>query len=118
MSTEEQREEAITLATEQEDWLYDDGWDMDAATYRQKRAELAQVCGKGAVCWCLSKTEPWVGVCPGRFYCSPLNTFVCQDKGSPFLLKRSVSRLFLWSIPHVAKLSHVNNQELVRFIFL
>lgn len=47
VSTEEQREEAIALATKQEDWLYDDGWDMDAATYRQKRAELAQVGGAG-----------------------------------------------------------------------
>lgn len=46
VSTEEQRDEAIALATEQEDWLYDDGWDMDAATYRQKRAELAQVRGR------------------------------------------------------------------------
>lgn len=45
VSTEEQREEAIALATEQEDWLYDDGWDMDAATYRKKRAELAEVGG-------------------------------------------------------------------------
>lgn len=52
VSTEEQREEAIALATEQEDWLYDDGWDMDAATYRQKRAELAQVGGGDAVDWC------------------------------------------------------------------
>lgn len=49
VSTEEQREEAIALATEQEDWLYDDGWDMDATTYRQKRAELAQVGGKDNV---------------------------------------------------------------------
>ncbi|CAM9478515.1 unnamed protein product [Hapterophycus canaliculatus] len=43
VSTEEQREEAIVLATEQEEWLYDDGWDMDAATYRKKRAELAEM---------------------------------------------------------------------------
>lgn len=51
MSTEEQREEAIALATEQEEWLYDDGWDMDAATYRQKRAELAQVGGRSGFGW-------------------------------------------------------------------
>lgn len=56
VSTEEQREEAINLATEQEEWLYDDGWDMDAATYRKKRAELAEV-GEMAlavhvsICW-------------------------------------------------------------------
>ncbi|CAB1098258.1 HSP70 [Ectocarpus sp. CCAP 1310/34] len=43
VSTEQQREEAIVLATEQEDWLYDDGWDMDAATYRKKRGELAEL---------------------------------------------------------------------------
>ncbi len=46
VSTEEQREEAINLATKQEEWLYDDGWDMDAATYRKKRAELAEVGGE------------------------------------------------------------------------
>ena len=51
VSTEEQREEAIALATEQEDWLYDDGWDMDAATYRQRRAELAQVGRRGGMYW-------------------------------------------------------------------
>lgn len=45
VSTEEQRDEAIALSTEQENWLYDDGWDMDAATYRKKRAELAEVGG-------------------------------------------------------------------------
>lgn len=45
VSTEQQREEAIVLATEQEDWLYDDGWDMDATTYRKKRGELAEVGG-------------------------------------------------------------------------
>ncbi|CAM9883423.1 unnamed protein product, partial [Ectocarpus sp. 12 AP-2014] len=43
VSTEQQREEAIVLATEQEDWLYDDGWDMDATTYRKKRGELAEL---------------------------------------------------------------------------
>lgn len=43
VSTEEQREEAIALASSQEDWLYDEGWDEDAATYRNKRAELAEV---------------------------------------------------------------------------
>ncbi|CAM9929756.1 unnamed protein product [Pylaiella littoralis] len=43
ISTEEQRDEAIALSTEQENWLYDDGWDMDAATYRKKRAELAEM---------------------------------------------------------------------------
>lgn len=43
VSTEEQREQAIALANEQEEWLYEDGWDEDAATYRKKRAELAEV---------------------------------------------------------------------------
>lgn len=43
VSTEEQREEAIALANELEEWLYDEGWDMDATTYRKKRAELAKV---------------------------------------------------------------------------
>lgn len=46
VSTEEQREQAITLANEQEEWLYDDGWNEDAATYRKKRAELAEVGGR------------------------------------------------------------------------
>lgn len=50
VSTEEQRDEAIALSTEQEDWLYDDGWDMDAATYRKKRAELAEVGGMPWFC--------------------------------------------------------------------
>lgn len=43
VSTEEQREEAIALATSLEDWLYDEGWDEDAATYRKKRTGLAEV---------------------------------------------------------------------------
>lgn len=43
VSTEEQRETAIALANEQEEWLYDDGWNEDAATYRKKRAQLAEV---------------------------------------------------------------------------
>lgn len=43
VSTEEQREKAISLANAQEEWLYDDGWDEDMATYRKKRAELAEV---------------------------------------------------------------------------
>ena len=46
MSTEEQREQAIALANEQEEWLYEDGWTEDAATYRKKRAELAEVGGR------------------------------------------------------------------------
>ena len=37
VSTDEQREEAIALANEQEDWLYDEGWSEDAKTYRKKR---------------------------------------------------------------------------------
>lgn len=49
VSTEEQRDVAIALSTEQENWLYDDGWDMDAATYRKKRAELAEVGGTALV---------------------------------------------------------------------
>lgn len=43
VSTEEQREEGITMANELEEWLYDDGWSEDAATYRKKRNELAVV---------------------------------------------------------------------------
>lgn len=43
VSTEEQREEAINLANELEEWLYDDGWTEDANTYRKKRAGLAEV---------------------------------------------------------------------------
>lgn len=31
------------MANEQEEWLYDEGWTEDAATYRKKRAELAEV---------------------------------------------------------------------------
>lgn len=58
VSTQEQRDVAIALSTEQEDWLYDDGWDMDAATYRKKRAELAEVGGMAVAlcltCWCSS----------------------------------------------------------------
>lgn len=43
VSTEEQREEAVALANELEEWLYEDGWSEDAATYRKKRSELASV---------------------------------------------------------------------------
>lgn len=43
VSTEEQREEVIALASSLEEWLYDEGWEEDAATYRKKRAELAEV---------------------------------------------------------------------------
>lgn len=68
VSTEEQREEAINLATEQEEWLYDDGWDMDAATYRKKRAELAEVGGWDDVGFHLS-------VCRGIERCLILDSF-------------------------------------------
>lgn len=43
VSTQEQREKAIGVANELEDWLYDDGWEETAAVYRKKRAELAEV---------------------------------------------------------------------------
>lgn len=41
VTTEEQREEVSKLATDAEDWMYEDGYDADYATYADKYAELS-----------------------------------------------------------------------------
>ncbi|KAG5182248.1 heat shock protein 70 [Tribonema minus] len=41
VTTEEQREELVTLANQLEEWLYDDGWDEEASVYKAKKLELS-----------------------------------------------------------------------------
>jgi len=42
ISSEEQREELLKNAAEAEDWMYDDGYDADLATYEEKYIELSE----------------------------------------------------------------------------
>ena len=42
VSTEEQRTSLQSMAMEAEDWLYEDGYDADLATYEDKYAELSE----------------------------------------------------------------------------
>lgn len=41
VTTEDQREEVSKLATDAEDWMYEDGYDADYVTYADKYAELS-----------------------------------------------------------------------------
>ena len=41
VTTSEQRESILSMASEAEDWLYEDGYDADLATFEDKYAELA-----------------------------------------------------------------------------
>jgi len=42
VTNEEQRSSIIKMATEAEDWLYEDGYDADLATFEDKYAELSE----------------------------------------------------------------------------
>mmetsp|Transcript_582 Transcript_582/g.813 ORF Transcript_582/g.813 Transcript_582/m.813 type:complete len:936 (+) Transcript_582:121-2928(+) len=42
VTTEMQRKELVDLANELEEWLYDDGWDEEAAVYRSKKIQLSK----------------------------------------------------------------------------
>lgn len=42
VTTEEQRTSILNLATTSEDWLYDDGYDADLATFEDKYVELSE----------------------------------------------------------------------------
>lgn len=43
VTTEEQREELSTELTDTEDWLYDEGDDVDAVTYRKRKNKIADM---------------------------------------------------------------------------
>lgn len=42
VTTSDQRQSIVELANQLEEWLYDDGWDEDASTYRSKHMSLSE----------------------------------------------------------------------------